>query len=413
MTDLVSVIVLVYQVEKYLDQCIQSICMQTYKNLEIVLVDDGSGDICAQICERYARLDSRVKVVHCDGGVDAARKVGISAAKGKYVGYVDGDDWIEPDMYEKLVAYAHLYDVDVVESGAVDSWTDVEKNRVPFLPEGCYKGENFVKNIEPKLLYAGTFFQHGISPYLWSKLFRKDKFEKYQMMPGMLNEYHDSPMVSLPCIAETKSLYISHDCFYHYRVRADSGKREVRKNEILNFTKYYQDAFLRFKGTLLDTRDDRQIQYYLMYWLILKAPEIFDTPGAENFLVPYGNIGLHDKIVLYGAGAAGIHMEHYIRNVKGSNLTGWIDKNFLTLQNSLGVQNPEEITNMDYDHIIISILREDAVESAKEDLKALGIPEYKTLWIEQKYIENPALLLEKATYNGERIFRPSDFNKPV
>ncbi len=409
MSDLVSIIVLIHQVEEYLDQCIQSICTQTYKDLEIILVDDGSGDRCAQICEQYAQVDERIKIVHCNGGVDAARKAGIVIAKGKYVGYVDGDDWIEPEMYERLVEYAHLYDVDVVESGAIDSWTDIEKERVPFLPEGCYKGDDFIKYIEPRILYAGKFFQHGISPYLWSKLFRKDKFKKYQMMPGMLNEFHDSPMVSLPCIAETKSLYITHNCFYHYRVRADSGKREVRKNEILNFTQYYPDAFLRFKGTLLCTRSDRQIQYYFMYWLIQKAPEVFDIPGAENFLVPYGHIAIHDKIVLYGAGAVGIHMEHYIRNVYGSNLVGWIDKNFLTLQKSLGVQNPEAVVNMDYDYIIISILREDAVASAKEDLEALGVLKNKTLWIDQKYIENPAALLLKATYKGKQVFRTSDF----
>ena len=106
MDDLISVIVPIYRVEAYLEQCIQSIRNQTYKNLEIILVDDGSDDQCPQICDRYARVDERIKVVHkVNGGLDSARKAGIIAASGKYIGYVDGDDWIEPEMYEQLLMY--------------------------------------------------------------------------------------------------------------------------------------------------------------------------------------------------------------------------------------------------------------------------------------------------------------------
>ena len=100
---LISVIVPVYKVEQYLDECIQSIINQTYKNLEIILVDDGSPDRCPEMCDEYAKQDSRVKVIHQkNAGVSAARNAGIDVARGEYIGFVDSDDLIAPDMYDKL-----------------------------------------------------------------------------------------------------------------------------------------------------------------------------------------------------------------------------------------------------------------------------------------------------------------------
>ena len=101
---LISVIVPVYKVEQYLDRCLQSIVNQTYKNLEIILVDDGSPDNCPQICDEWAKRDKRIKVIHTQNrGVSTARNIGIDVANGQYIGFVDSDDWIEEDMYEFLL----------------------------------------------------------------------------------------------------------------------------------------------------------------------------------------------------------------------------------------------------------------------------------------------------------------------
>ena len=182
--ELISVIVLVYNVEQYLEQCLQSVINQKYRNIEIIIVCKDSGDRCSLICEEYAQVDSRIVILHQEeGGIDVARKLGVEYASGKYIGYVDGDDWIEPEMYGKLLEYAQIYDVDVVESGAIDSGVTGEKSRRPYIEEGCYKGKDFVEKIESKILYVGVFFEHGISPYMWSKLFLRDKLLKYQMMP--------------------------------------------------------------------------------------------------------------------------------------------------------------------------------------------------------------------------------------
>lgn len=405
MKDLISIIVLVYKVEQYLELCIQSIQNQTYENLEILLVCRDSDAKCLEICNRYSNADSRIITIYQkDSGVDAARKLGIRHAKGKYVGYVDGDDWIEPDMYEKLHEYAVLNDVDVVESGVIDTWENAERKRIPFFPEGCYKGETFKKNIESKLLYAGNFFQHGVSGYMWSKLFLKSGLERYQLMPEMLNDYMDDIMVSLPCIAQTKSIYITHNCYYHYRAHANNGKGKIKLEEGLKMMHCYPDIYKRFKGTRLCKKDDKQIQYFMMYWLLSRAPEVFDVLGEDVFLIPYGGIKRKSRIVLYGAGMVGRFMEHYIQSVLECDLVCWIDKHFESIKGELALSNPKEIIELDYDYIVISIMRAYAVNEVKLQLAELGVESEKILWVKQEYIDNPLLLLEKATCNGKPVF---------
>ena len=101
--ELISIIVPVYKVEKYLEKCVKSIIGQTYKNLEIILVDDGSPDNCGKLCDEFAALDNRIKVYHKEnGGLSDARNYGVEKATGKYIGFVDSDDYIHEEMYEKL-----------------------------------------------------------------------------------------------------------------------------------------------------------------------------------------------------------------------------------------------------------------------------------------------------------------------
>lgn len=129
---LLSVIVPVYKVEPYLHRCVDSIRNQTYKNLQIILVDDGSPDNCGKICDEYAELDARIIVVHQKNrGLSGARNTGLRYAKGEYVAFVDSDDWISSDMYQTLVNLVELNDLDMARSSVVetdgDGWKCVLK----------------------------------------------------------------------------------------------------------------------------------------------------------------------------------------------------------------------------------------------------------------------------------------------
>ena len=114
----ISVIVPIYNVEKYLDRCLKSIINQTYKNLEIILIDDGSPDNCGTICDEYAKKDNRIKVVHKDnGGLVKARNTGLDIATGEYISFIDPDDWIELNMYEEMIKIADETNTDIVRCG--------------------------------------------------------------------------------------------------------------------------------------------------------------------------------------------------------------------------------------------------------------------------------------------------------
>ena len=136
---LISIIVPVYRTEKYLDRCVESIVNQTYKNLEIILVDDGSPDDCPKMCDEWAKKDKRIKVIHKEnGGVSSARNIGIKSAKGKYIGFVDSDDYIEKEMYESLIdvlnknknldyIYCDIYDAEKINNHSREDYKILSK----------------------------------------------------------------------------------------------------------------------------------------------------------------------------------------------------------------------------------------------------------------------------------------------
>ena len=128
----ISIIVPIYKVESYLRQCLDSILHQTYQNLEIILVDDGSPDGCGAICEEYAQKDSRIHVIHqTNGGVSAARNTGLEAATGQWIGWVDPDDWIDANMFELLITEGEQQEkpMDVVICGGYEEY---RHRQVPF-----------------------------------------------------------------------------------------------------------------------------------------------------------------------------------------------------------------------------------------------------------------------------------------
>ncbi len=163
MEPLISVIVPVYKVETYLRQSIESIINQTYQNLEIILVDDGSPDTCGNICDEYATKDKRIKVFHKqNGGLSDARNYGVDRASGGYLSFVDSDDWIEPDMFEVLLKVAVDNKADIVNCGFF--WNHFDKMIVK--PEIDIKFANPIDSV--KSLIKGK-----ISTGAWGKLYRK------------------------------------------------------------------------------------------------------------------------------------------------------------------------------------------------------------------------------------------------
>lgn len=162
MEPLISIIVPIYNVEEYIHKCVDSILAQTHKNLEIILVDDGSPDNCPAICDEYAQQDSRIRVIHKpNGGLSDARNAGLDVAQGDYIGFVDSDDWIAPDMYEYLLNGMIKYDTDISSCQAIY----VYEWRLQYKNIGCdtvYTREEMLEEV----------FNDRMENYAWSRLYK-------------------------------------------------------------------------------------------------------------------------------------------------------------------------------------------------------------------------------------------------
>jgi glycosyltransferase involved in cell wall biosynthesis len=163
---LISVIVPIYRIDKYLGICIESLINQTYKNLEIILVDDGFPDRCPEICDLYAKKDNRIKVIHKEnGGLVSARKTSLLASKGEYVGYVDGDDWVGAGFYEALYTDIITSESDIVCAGQSRDLFDRSVHFTNSLPSGIYECEK-IKDLYRNMISNGEFYRPGVTTYV-------------------------------------------------------------------------------------------------------------------------------------------------------------------------------------------------------------------------------------------------------
>ena len=175
---MVSIIVPIYNVEQYISKCIESILAQTYRDFELILVDDGSPDNCGKICDEYAKQDSRVHVIHQENkGVSAARNAGISLAKGEYISFIDGDDYVEKDFFERIITQ-FTDEVDCVCFGY--NSVDDDDNELGTLR---YQTECFKLNTEKERceFIANKLLQHRITWEVTNKIFRRDVIENNKL----------------------------------------------------------------------------------------------------------------------------------------------------------------------------------------------------------------------------------------
>lgn len=208
---LISVIVPVYKVEKYLDQCVDSIVNQTYKNLEIILVDDGSPDGCPEMCDDWAKKDSRIKVVHKEnGGLGNARNAGLAVSKGEYIGFIDSDDWCEPDMFQELLESSVEFDAPIAVCNALIDWENGWAQERTSFSDGriFWERSEILRN----------FFNGHLTAWACNKLYRRD-------LIGFLH-YPKQPYEDIP-IARNLFTYVEKVAFsgkdsYHYRQRQGS-----------------------------------------------------------------------------------------------------------------------------------------------------------------------------------------------
>ena len=220
MNPLISIIIPVYKVEEYIDECVESIVNQSYKNLEIILVDDGSPDNCPAICDEWAKKDQRIKVIHQkNAGQSAARNAALKIATGEFIGFVDSDDFIDRDMYKIL--YEAL------------SGSTAKISSCYFLRTDGSKSDETLK-VSPLKTYSVNealrefFLKREIGSAVWDKLYRREVFDNIRFPEGETNEEY--PMF-IPLIVRSSGVVHTGKTLYKYRMRGGSTTDSTWKTD--------------------------------------------------------------------------------------------------------------------------------------------------------------------------------------
>lgn len=232
--DMISVIVPIFKVERYLNECISSIVNQTYLNLQIILVDDGSPDRCGEICEEWAKKDDRMMVIHKkNGGLSDARNVGIDAATGEYIVFIDSDDWVEPTMLEVMHSVLQKEKADFVACGIVECYPS--KKIVHSMPYTVGGSELFLERI-----YKDTMFP--ISAV--NKLYRKKCWNKFRFPKGKLCE---DAFTTYLLVDKAHKIVQIPDALYNYRIRESSIMTTVFRPERMDEEEAWRQNYLYMK----------------------------------------------------------------------------------------------------------------------------------------------------------------------
>ena len=231
---MISVIVPIYNVEDYLEKCIVSIQNQTYKEIEIILVDDGSPDNCGRICDEYAKTDTRIKVIHkVNGGLSDARNAGISYAVGQYIVFVDADDYIHPQMLEVLYHNLIMEDADISVCG-FRNVIEEEKVLLPLLDVNSIPRESFCDlDIMEQLEYNNL-----ITVVAWNKLYRRKLFLNLRYPKGKV---HEDEFIIHQILHLCKKVVYTKEKLYYYLQRKGSITEKIKWNYVADGFSAYLD----------------------------------------------------------------------------------------------------------------------------------------------------------------------------
>lgn len=341
---MLSVIVPIYNVRPYLRQCIESICDQSYRDLEIILVDDGSCDGSSEICDQYQTMDDRIVVLHKENeGLVKARKSGLQISQGEYIAYVDGDDWIEPEMFERLYSTMTENNVDIVMCGHYIDTGNISKEAYHDIPDGYYGKKQLIEQIYPEMIVGRAFFDWKIYPALWDKLFKRESIIPYQMEVDERLKMGEDAACTYPALLNAGSIYILHECLYHYRQTTVSMVKNIqdRTKEKMQFQTLYHSVSQRFgrDKDIFDLRE--QWLKYVLFLMIPRSDGLYRGYDKLDFLFPFRAVYRGSDIVLYGAGTYGQRLYRYLKKTGFCRVMLWLDRNYVELQKmGMDVKSP-------------------------------------------------------------------------
>lgn len=271
-----SVIVPVYKSEKYLKRCVDSILCQTYSDLEVILVDDGSPDACPQICDSYQEKDARVVVLHQkNAGVSAARNAGLDHASGAYITFVDSDDYIEPNMYSSMMQTAQKYSCDVVLCDCIKEFPDHKELYTHDIRSGFYDKNQLIDEYYPHLLIMENV-EYPATISNWLLVFRNDKkFSNIRYIEGI--RYSEDWLFGACLMYQASSFYyMKGESFYHYCMHEQSATHKYVPDKWNDYETLYKKMCDYF-GNCKDYDFSEQLDKVLLFLTYNAVGEILFT----------------------------------------------------------------------------------------------------------------------------------------
>ena len=394
---LISIVVSIYNEWEYLDKCIDSIVNQTYKNIEIILVDDGSTDCCGEICDKYAEQDSRIIVIHKpNGGLVSARKAGTKKATGDYIINVDGDDWIEKERIQNLVKGIEQYHADIIYmDGYVREYPDNQVMVKGNLRRGFYTKQQVQEEILMKLASTNHFYEKNIEMFMWLCAFKRDLIkEKHPLIDERISMGEDLACVC-ECLASTNSVSVIEGGSYHYtqgRVEAisysnnlSSIRLEALWNQLKQFCKkeYVSPSVYQMMVVIMNQA------------VAITDFSLFFKKNCE-YLYPYSKVKKNSNLVIYGAGKFGYKIMLALSDNDQYHVAAWVDKSNKRVTMGQYIISQVEILNqLDYDYIVVAILNYNVALGAVKELQKMGISEDKIAVMDADVISEDFLIFDE------------------
>lgn len=387
----ITVIVPVYNVCEYIGQCIESILNQTYSNIEIILVDDGSTDKSGDICDKFALNDNRITVIHKKNeGIVCARKTGLKEATGNLIAYVDGDDWIEPDMMERLYDIIVEQHVDIVMCGRFEDTGKTHREVYHGIEGGRYNKQSLMNQVYPKMIVNEAFFEWGLFPSVWDKLWKKEALWDYQMAVDDRLTMGEDAACTYPALLNANSIFVLHKCLYHYRQSTSSMVKKVanKEEQRLKFSILYnsvQESFVKY----IDIYDCRkQWIEYMLFLMVPRADMLYQGIEEKDYLFPFSKVKRGSNIIIYGMGTYGQLLFRYIKRSGFCNVMICVDRNYIELsEQGISVLAPSEIDKYSYDAIVVANSFATVRESIYKEL-SMKYPKDKICLMDEEWIKS-------------------------
>lgn len=382
---MLSVIVPVYNKAEYLRKCIDSIISQSYKDIQVVLVDDGSTDGSGVICDQYSFLEN-VVVFHKDNeGLINARISGLELAKTEYITFVDADDWIERNMYSDLMHLMVDAGSDFVTSGMICEGESTY-NLVDGVREGEYCVDKVIDTVE-KALWDFKTAGYGILPSLCTKIFKKDLLEKIFSVVDRNITIGEDRAIFYSALSYAKKYVVNHGLYYHYRMIDSSMCHDNSYSDLAQAERLYRylTDFYKDRGMIDEVR-------YSLDRNLIDVLDIVESTNIgikrENYIFPFDIIDKTSKVVIYGVGVVGKSFCKYALATNYVDVVAFVDK-YSSLKSVMGVPiyDLTVLLKLSYDVVLIANSNEIIARSIQNELVELGVDVNRIQWVKPVIVE--------------------------